>query len=687
MESSPRWSNNTKLIAMTAVLAMIGFFIIRFQILIMPLIMAVILAYLLNPVVTALTKYLRLSRTIAVLLLYGILILLLIGLVGGAGFLLQQQLSGVLATVLDFFNTIPEWIGTLFVRPVVIGPFTFDLSTVNVTLLQDALLPTARDGVGRITAWMTSAASGVASLLGWTTFAFIVAYYLMHDMDAMRQGLLRIVPENYQKDVRRLLAELAPIWNAFLRGQLLLSLVMGVAIASMMTLLGLRYAVILGLLAALAEFVPILGANVVGVTAILTAFFQPSNWFGLSPIAYAVLVGLGGGLIQQLEANFLVPRVMGDKLKLHPAILIVGALVGFTLLGLPGLLLSGPIIATVRLFGNYMHAKMFNLPPWSDWEEEDFLSGKTPSVRIRPARESDQQDMLALTEQLLEGRDGIPQARPERLADREGITAAAEAAGRVVGIAKLSRLGPKEFWLEGLRVHPGYQGLKIGSQLIEHLIGEWNRRGGGVIRMAASSERVQVHHLCERLAFRRVEICRGMAAPAGRGACEFQILTAAEAPEAMALWKEKSAAWGTPHLVNDGWRWCSFTEDRMVEYIRRQRAWWWRERSGILLAYDSPHEDKHSLEVAALAAPIEKLAPMLSQLRVLAKQQAADRAAWVLPDDPTVAKAAARAGFASAWDAQLWIFERTDPPVVRPLKRTRGTAAKITRIRNQNRRR
>jgi hypothetical protein len=136
-----------------------------------------------------------------------------------------------------------------------------------------------------------------------------------------------------------------------------------------------------------AEFIPIIGANIVGGTAVLIALFQASNWLGLSPIPYAVVVGVAGGILQQLESNFLIPRVMGDRLKLHPAVLIVGALVGFTLLGLPGLLLSGPIIATARLFGNYGYAKIFDLPPWPGRGETDSPRGEKPSAQTPRARE------------------------------------------------------------------------------------------------------------------------------------------------------------------------------------------------------------------------------------------------------------------------------------------------------------
>jgi predicted PurR-regulated permease PerM/ribosomal protein S18 acetylase RimI-like enzyme len=655
METSPRWSTNTKLIVMTAVLVVIGFFLVRFQVLIIPLVMALILAYLLNPLVTFLTKHLRISRTAAVLILYGIQILLLIGLAGGAGYLMQQQLSGVLATVTHFINSIPGWIDTFAVEPVAIGPFTYTFSAADASLLQDTLLSAARDWVGGITAWMTGAASDVVSFVGWLVFTFMVTYYLLHDMDALQKSLIRIAPADHRSDAGRLLRELVPIWNAFLRGQMLLSLIMGLAIGLTMAVLGVRYALILGVMAALAEFIPIIGANVVAITSVVIALLQPSNWLGLPPISYAIVVGLAGGLLQQLESNFLIPRVMGDQLKLHPAILIIGALIGFSLLGLPGLLLSGPIIATARLFGKYVQAKLFNLPAWEDAEER-----QAAPVKLRPARGSDEKDMLELTAQIWEGHDYTPQVWSEWLADRKGLLVAAEVGKKMVGFGKLSRVGEREWWLEGLRVRPDYQGLKIGSRLTEHLVEEWKKRRGGVLRLATSSERVQVHRLCARLGLRRVGIFRVMAAkPMARGVCRYQPVSEADALEAVALWK-KNLTGKNPELINDGWQWTRFTEERLMEFIQRGGAWWWEDRSALLLTFDSNHDGQPSLEVSALIAPAGKLTPMLRQLRVLAGRKNAGRAAWVLADTPSITRSAQRAGFASSWDARLWLFERSE---------------------------
>jgi predicted PurR-regulated permease PerM/GNAT superfamily N-acetyltransferase len=671
MDISPRWSATTKLIVMLAILAVVGFFFNRFQVLITPLIMALILAYLLNPIVTALTKYLRLSRTIAVLIVYAVLILLLFGLAGGVGLLLQQQFSGVLATALTFINSIPVWIDSLSAKPLSLGPFTFDLSTADVTLLQNALLPMARDWIGNVTQWMTGAASGVASFLAWTMFTYIVSFYLIHDMFALEKGLLGTVPEDYKQDAERLLSELGPIWNAFLRGQLMLSLIMGTAVGVVMSILGLRYALILALLAGVMEFLPLIGPYLAAGTAIVIALFQPTNWLGLSPQAYAIVVAAAALTLQQLEANVFSVRIIGHHLKIHPVILIIGALIGVTLLGIPGLLLSGPIIATARLFGKYIHAKLFNLPPWPDLEEKRPLAAKETSVLIRPAWESDKGDMLDLTALMWEGHDYIPQVWSEWLADHEGILVAAELDSRMVGFGKLTRLGPQEWWMEGLRVHPEFQGLKIGSQISEYLITQWKQREGGVIRLATSSERIQIHHLCDRLGFRRVGRCWVTAAPSVEGGdCAFQPLTGADAEEVLALSEKITAAWGTPGLVNNSWRWSKFTEDQIIGFIRRQRAWWWQGRSCVLLAYDSDHDGQPDLEVAAVLAPLEKLAPMLRQLRVLAGRQKVDRVAWVLPDHPRVQEAAKRAGFVPQWNAQLWIFERSDPPATQSLKGT-----------------
>jgi len=116
---------------------------------------------------------------------------------------------------------------------------------------------------------------------------------------------------------------------------------------------------------------------IVGATAVIIALFQTSNWLGISPLAFAIVVLVVSILLQQVENNFLVPRIIGGNLNLHPVAILVGAVIAANLAGIIGLLLSAPTVATLRLFGRYVYRKMFDLDPWPD---------PPPAVRLAAER-------------------------------------------------------------------------------------------------------------------------------------------------------------------------------------------------------------------------------------------------------------------------------------------------------------
>src|SRR5919201_1570425 len=101
-----------------------------------------------------------------------------------------------------------------------------------------------------------------------------------------------------------------------------------------------------------------------GLVAEMVALFQPDNWMGIKPLYFALVVAAVQILLSQIENNFLVPRIIGGSLNLHPVVVLVGAIIAANLAGIIGLLLSAPIIATLRLFGRYIYRKMFDLNPW-----------------------------------------------------------------------------------------------------------------------------------------------------------------------------------------------------------------------------------------------------------------------------------------------------------------------------------
>jgi predicted PurR-regulated permease PerM len=126
-----------------------------------------------------------------------------------------------------------------------------------------------------------------------------------------------------------------------------------------------KYALGLALLAGLAKFVPYIGPLIAWTTFGLVAIFQGSTAFGLGIWPYMLLVVISALVIDNFFDNFVTTRMMASALKLHPAAVLVGALVGVNLLGLVGVVLAAPVLATLKLFFDYMTNKMFDRDPWA----------------------------------------------------------------------------------------------------------------------------------------------------------------------------------------------------------------------------------------------------------------------------------------------------------------------------------
>lgn len=377
---SPRWGALTKFLVALVGLVLLGGLLSRFQQLIPPLGLAFILAYLLTPVVEWLVARTHWQWGVAVTVVFLVIVLLLITTLTVAGIALVQEITGLYNVIAEILPELPERVQAILSGPIRIGSFTFDpsqpftlgpfgpfvidLSQLDLQPIYDQILAIIQPALQQTGTLVGSLASGTANALGWFLFILIVSYYWLHDLKNLLPSLEHVLPAGYAPDIRRLAQELGPIWNAFLRGQVTLALVMGIVVGITMGVLGVRYAPVLGLLAGLLEFIPIIGPIIAGGVAVLVALFQPTNWLGWSPIYFALLILGVQVLLQQLENNFLVPRIIGGSLNLHPIIILVGAIVGANLAGITGLLLSAPVIASLRLFGGYVYRKMFDLDPW-----------------------------------------------------------------------------------------------------------------------------------------------------------------------------------------------------------------------------------------------------------------------------------------------------------------------------------
>jgi predicted PurR-regulated permease PerM len=361
---SPRWGMTIKALVAFAGLAIIAALLVRFQSIVPLLIVAGIVSYLSLPFVRALHHRARLSWTASTNIIFVYWLALLVVGSTAAGLAVLQQLQALLVTLQGLLEGLPAQLAALSAEPITLGPWTLSLTTADIVPLVERGLSAVEPLFTRAsTVVATGAAQAVESIAG-LIFVLAVSYFLTVDHDRVRSSWRGISIPRYEHDLARLRTALAGIWHAFLRGQLLVVMVMAVLMTVLMSLLGVRFAIGLGALMGVAKFVPIVGPFSAGAAAALVALFQPANPFGLTPVAFALIVIACTTILDQLVDYLLVPRILGGSLNLHPVIVLVGAIVGATLFGVIGLLLSAPAMATLLLVARYTYRKLVDLSPW-----------------------------------------------------------------------------------------------------------------------------------------------------------------------------------------------------------------------------------------------------------------------------------------------------------------------------------
>ena len=362
--TSPRWSSTTKLLVGLVVVGIVAFLFFRFTSLITPLLIVFILAYLLHPVATLLSRALSISWKASVNILYFVILILLIGLLtlGGVGLVAQVQslIQLVQAIVADLPNYIQNLAGQVFR----IGPFTLDMRTIDLNEISRQLLSFIQPLLGRTGTLVGTVASGAAEIFGWTFFVLLVSYFVMIESTGLQSDLFKLEVPGYNEDLRRLSNQLSRIWNAFLRGQIFIFGMATLIYIFVLSFLGVRYAIGIAFMAGLAKFLPYIGPGITWIVMALVTYFQPDKPFGMQPLAYMGLVVITTTVIDWIIDNLIAPRIMARSLRVHPAAVLVTALIAANLIGILGVVIAAPFLATVSLLGRYTMRKMLDLDPW-----------------------------------------------------------------------------------------------------------------------------------------------------------------------------------------------------------------------------------------------------------------------------------------------------------------------------------
>jgi predicted PurR-regulated permease PerM len=206
-------------------------------------------------------------------------------------------------------------------------------------------------------------------MVGWSLFILVISYFVLADTGKVPNALDYINIPGYSYDIQRMSSVLGRVWNVFLRGQLMIVIMVIISYTILLTVLGVKYSFAIAILAGLARFVPYIGPAITYIVLGLVTLFQGGNYFNLQPVFYTALtIGLSV-VLDQIYDNLVVPRVMGRSLGVHPAAVLVVAIIAANLIGLIGLLLAAPVLASVTLMGRYTTAKMLDRDPWYDLPE------------------------------------------------------------------------------------------------------------------------------------------------------------------------------------------------------------------------------------------------------------------------------------------------------------------------------
>ena len=364
-QRSPSWGTTTKLVIGLTLVAILAGIFIYYRSIVSLLVLASIITYLFQPLVAFLSNKSRLSWRVSTALVFLIFVILLIGLLTGAGLVIAQQASGLVRVVQEFTNDLPDLANdlTAFLEQYGIKDI------INLSDLANRLLETIQPLLGQAGSVVGSLATGAAASIGRIFFIVFVAYFILSESQRVGKITFDRIPQ-YGYDIRRMTRQLSVIWESFFRGQFIIFVMVFVVYLIILSALGVRYSIALAALTGLAVFVPYVGSWTASIVMVLVTFLQPENYFGLLAWQYSIMVLAISLTTNFVFDNYITPRFLGRTLDIHPAAVLVAALAMASLMGVIGIFLAAPVVATLKLLGMYIFQKMFDLDPWPEPEEE-----------------------------------------------------------------------------------------------------------------------------------------------------------------------------------------------------------------------------------------------------------------------------------------------------------------------------
>ncbi|MCC4591876.1 AI-2E family transporter [Xanthomonas sacchari] len=337
-----------------------------------PFVLALLLGWLGDPLVDRLERAGR-SRNMAVTLVFVLMVLLLVL----ALVILVPMLERQIVTFIDVLPQARDWfIGTAI-------PWAEQKTGLELMAWLDPerLIDWIR-GHWQQAGGVAATFFGYLSRSGFAMVTWVVnlvllpilTFYFLRDWDLLVARVAATIPRNHVATITRLALQSNEVLGAFIRGQFLVMLALGVIYAGGLTLVGLKLGLLIGIVAGLISFIPYLGATTGILLAVLAALVQAKGF----DLQLLILVGVVFTVGQLLESYVLTPRIVGDKIGLHPVAVIFAVMAGGQLFGFLGMLLALPVAAVANVLLHYLHEQ---------YRQSDLYAGEKSAILLDTATE------------------------------------------------------------------------------------------------------------------------------------------------------------------------------------------------------------------------------------------------------------------------------------------------------------
>ena len=351
---SKKWSDSTKRLVLTGVVIALILTLYRFRAIIAPTVIAIILAYILNPLMKFIQARTGLSRAWAVSILYLILIILLSLVPAIFVPILVQEVREVNVDIQE----VADGISQFFARPIVLFNYSFDTRS-----LYEEISGTLQDIISPLVGHSLDLLLGVAEGFVWLVFILFISFYLLMDADKLGKWIGGLVPPDYRDEAYLLYREIDGVWGAFFLAQILQCLLVGGLVGVSMAALGLQSAVIIGLIGGIVEVIPRFGHTITAFIGILFAYFEGSSYLPISNFWFALIVLIFFVVFNEIDTVYILPTLIGRRLHLPPIVVLMGVITGASLGGFLGIFLAAPTLSTLRVLSSYIYRKLLDIEP------------------------------------------------------------------------------------------------------------------------------------------------------------------------------------------------------------------------------------------------------------------------------------------------------------------------------------